>query len=274
MLLFLSTSKCGFLVCIFSLFSIMAGICLIFLGKTFLENPIIENDGIMQLYLIDYRVGFVSRALIGEIISWFTDTVTPTMVSIISTVAVAISLFLQAVFSSMVLRKALREKQMIMILFVAFLTLSPVAVVWNIKCLGLLDVYTLIAYYFYLFGTKTKAVAWITPFLIFLGLTIHYYFALTFLPGIIAMQFYFLCRENKRKGLSLFLFVVSCVVGLLATCYFVFCAKNVAKLSSDELFELMKTKWDGNFLRIYFVFINSNSSSEESFATFFAQKTK
>lgn len=35
-------------------------------------------------YLMNYDKGFVSRALVGEVISWFVDTVTPTVIDVVS----------------------------------------------------------------------------------------------------------------------------------------------------------------------------------------------
>ena len=146
------------------------------------DKPLITDDwGIIQLYLIDYRVGFVSRALIGEIFSWFTDTVTFTQISVVSYIAIGISLIMQSFLAALVLRKAIRENNTLMILLVGFLVCSPITITWNLSpwgssahVLGLFDVYALIIFFIYLFAAQSTTMFILSPFLVFLGMTIHY----------------------------------------------------------------------------------------------------
>ena len=66
----------------------------------YMDASSIQSD-YMTMYLLDYRVGFVSRALIGSIISLFTDHPTVRMVS---------SLFISAVLFSMLLISFLQAR--------------------------------------------------------------------------------------------------------------------------------------------------------------------
>ena len=255
---FLTEKRAGFFSLALFLFVIMLILCIVSLR----DKPLITDDwGIIQLYLIDYRVGFVSRALIGEIFSWFTDTVTFTQISVVSYIAIGISLIMQSFLAALVLRKAIRENNTLMILLVGFLVCSPITITWNLSpwgssahVLGLFDVYALIIFFIYLFAAQSTTMFILSPFLVFLGMTIHYFFALTFLPGIVALQFYFLCRDKTDRKPRLAFFVLTCAVGIITTIYFVFCAKNAAKISSDDLNNLMRSKWSGDFFQSYFEF--------------------
>ena len=77
-------------------------------GRFYLTSTVFAYfPSAVTYHLFDYSIGFISRALVGEIITWFTDTVSLALVLCISRVTVFMLFVLQSAVAALVFEKEL-----------------------------------------------------------------------------------------------------------------------------------------------------------------------
>ncbi len=199
-----------------------------------------------QLSLCDFSAGFVSRVIVGAVISLFCDTVTIKQMNVIACAAVLVSLLLFAVIIGAVLRKGLRERSFLPVLLAVVLMLDPIVVQSNYKFLGTLDVYTLIIFIITLctYGTPVFYIA--APVLSVLGMTVHYHYLFSFFPAVAALFVYdmFLSEKKSRRIRSTAGLFVTAAAGCGSFYWFVFMAKDHLKCTADEFCDRMVSRFD------------------------------
>ena len=198
---------------------------------------------ITQLYLIDYRVGFVSRALVGHVISLFTDKVSMALIVHLTHAALWISLILQAGLAAMAFKKAwLNKNGLLCALFLLF-ALSHHTVIPNVINFGVLDTYNLILVCFYIYLSDTKAGKWLAPLVCFTGIILHYEFVLAYLTLVLSVELYYIVQKRRGRGLRIFLFCLTVLGSAALTVYLTFFSKSHVKMTAEELAALMRAKF-------------------------------
>lgn len=199
-----------------------------------------------QFFLCDFSAGFVSRVIVGAVTSLFLDAVSIEQMTAIASTAVLISLVLLAVIIGAALRKGLKERAFVPVLFALVMTFEPVIVQSNYMFLGTLDVYSLIVFLLTLitYGTPLFYVA--APLLSLLGMTVHYHYMFSFFPAVIALFVYdtFLAEKKSRRVGSAAGLCVTAASGGSLFLYFVFFAKDHLQCTADEFYDLMVSRFD------------------------------
>ena len=199
-----------------------------------------------QFFLCDFSAGFVSRVIVGAVTSLFLDTVSIKQMTVIASAAVLMSLLLFAGIIGAVLRKGLKERAFVPVLFALVMMFEPVIVQSNYMFLGTLDIYSLIIFLLTLitYGTPLFYIA--APVLSLLGMTVHYHYMFSFFPVVIALFVYdtFLAEKKSRRVGSAAGLCVTAASGGSLFLYFVFFAKDHLKCSADEFYELMVSRFD------------------------------
>lgn len=196
-----------------------------------------------QFYLIDYSVGFVSRALVGHIISLFTNRVSFALIVRLTHIAVWISLALQAGLAALAFKKAwLLKSPLLCCLFVLF-ALSHHTVIPNVINFGVLDVYNLILAAFYIYLSDTRAGKWLAPLVCFTGIVLHYQFILAYLTLILSVELYYVVKTKKGRALRTALFCVTVLGSGALAVYLVLFSKSHVRMDAAELYDHMRSKY-------------------------------
>ena len=196
-----------------------------------------------QFYLIDYNVGFVSRALVGHVISLFTDKVSFALIVRLTHAAIWISLILQAGLAALAFKKAwLRKSPLLCVLFVMFV-LSHHTVIPNVINFGVLDVYNLILVCLYIYLSDTKAAYALAPLICFTGIILHYQFVLAYLTLILSIELFYICKNKKGRALRIAVFCFTLLGSGALTVYLVLFSKYNVKMTSAELYDYMCAKY-------------------------------
>ncbi len=197
-------------------------------------------------HLFDYSMGFVSRAFAGEIISWFTDTVSVKLVLTVSRITVFTVFLLQAGIAAAVCKKAFLKKNYILCAAAVAFAASPITAITFVYNLGLLDQYNLAIALLCFYIGDTKASPVLTPLLCAAGMLVHHEFAYTLLPAVLLIQFYYICAEPRlrRARIAGFTVTVCACVGL-AVCFLAF-EKDLLTMTEPELDAYLAGKFAEN----------------------------
>lgn len=227
-----------------------------------------RNEACTLLYLWDYKAGFTSRLLIGEIVGLFTTQITPSLIYNIAGISVLVSFVLHAFLGAAVLRKSIMKKEYIITLFTLVFLLHSLTSLQNIRIKGCLDTYIYILFLLWLYFFDSYFSVFSAPVLCFVCMLIHYSYIFTFMPAVLALMFYCIFNSEKRsKRIACAVsFGSGCAVTLSSFFYFVLFANDHLKMTSDELYDYMASKYaltpieeihvrnlfDGNlFFRVY-----------------------
>ena len=209
---------------------------------------------VMTLYLIDYRAGFISRALIGSIFGLFTQHITDRMVSHVLFVAALIAVLLYSFIQAILVKKALRVKDHATMLLSYLLFLNGFFWFNAFNTAGLVDIFMniLLALFLLCLESAGNLRYWLAPVVCFIGLLIHTAFFFTGVPVICAILWFDMLREGKPDRFRLSFLTLTCVVSIVLIVLFVFCTRQLVRMDEDALFDMMRKKYDGEVYTIYF----------------------
>ncbi len=207
-----------------------------------------------QFYLIDYSVGFVSRALVGHIISLFTNKISFVFILRLTRVVVWLSLILQAVIAAIAIKKAWLSKSPLLCVLFLFFAISPHTVIPNVINFGVLDTYNLLLAILYIYISDTRAAYIMAPVICFTGIILHYEFALAYLTAILSIELYHICAGKTGRKLRTAVFFLTAAGSAALTVYLVFFSKYHTKMDASELYDYMCSKYDAYDLRVWGVF--------------------
>ena len=196
-----------------------------------------------QFYLIDYSVGFVSRALVGHIISLFTDKVSFALIVRLTHIVLWISLALQAGLAALAFKKAWLQKSPLLCWLIVLFALSHHTVIPNVINFGVLDVYNLILAAVYVYLSDTKAGKWLAPLVCFTGIILHYQFVLAYLTMILSVELYYIVKNKKGRALRTALFCITVLGSGALAVYLVLFSKSHVKMDAAQLYDHMRAKY-------------------------------
>ncbi len=194
-------------------------------------------------YLIDYKVGFVSRALVGQIVSFFTNSVSVNLMLAIARTVTALSLAVRAGLAAGTFRRAFLKGSPLICVLCCYFVISPLTVMGYQIYLGFMDPYNMILTVLYLFVSGKKAAYILTPLICFTGIVLHYQFILIFLPLILSVELYYMCMDKKGRGLKIASLCVTVLGSAALTAYLMFFSKNGVTMNAEELYAYMCGKF-------------------------------
>ena len=205
-----------------------------------------KNEAGAFLYLLDYRVGFTTRLLVGAVLALFTDQITPTLIYQISGFSTLVSFLLHALLGGLVLRKSIAKKEYLIALFTLVFLLHSLTSLQNIRIKGCLDTYIYILFLLWLFFFDRYASVVTVPALCVICMLIHYSYIFTFMPPVLALMVYglFFCKKRAKRVLCGVSFAVGGAAVLALFGYFVFFANDHLNMTREELYAYMESKYE------------------------------
>ena len=195
----------------------------------------------IAIYLVDYNRGYMPRALLGEIISWFTDTVTLDLLFGISVVAAILLCVAIALFGGYLIKNTNQKNAVIAVL--AIMLGSPIFMPLFSSWIGLMDVYLLLLTFTAFAFNENKILRFSIPAIALVCTAIHHaYLFLYMVPLAIALLYdFFKNKKYIRDGLLCGVTYVS----LIAMGLFTVRTRSVNGFDSiDEIIDAALSKTD------------------------------
>lgn len=214
-----------------------------------------SNTDYMTFFLPDYRIGFVSRALVGSVIYLFTDHPTARMVSTMLFVTLFVSSLLFCFLQAALAKKALLSGDRATLLLSYLFFLNKVFWCNSFQELGLLDLFmTLLLQLFLLCIEHKRTVGyWIAPVVCFAGLLIHTAFFFAGFPVVAAILWFELLKSGRPGRSCAVFFTAVCVVSVALFVMFTIFPQEFVRVTPDELLSMLKEKYDGEIQDTYFI---------------------
>lgn len=200
-------------------------------------------EGTYQYYLCDYSCGFVSRVLIGAIVTHFTNSVSVELISAITSAADILTLVLNAVLIGVGIRYALKKRNNICFFLCLSALACPFISVWCSTNYGLLDVFLFLCFLLAAFFANTRLRIILPALFCALGMCIHYCFMFEFAPAILCVLFFgaFYSEKGKKSYAAGFAFAAIVSAGLFI--WFAVFANNYVKCTADEFNAMMYARF-------------------------------
>lgn len=153
------------------------------------------------LYLGDYSHGFMPRALLGEIFSWFTPTLSLDILCTVSFIVCLVLSTLVALIGGYLIKKA--EPKFAVTFLVAILVSSPIFMPLMSSWLGVVDIYlmsfTAIAFVL----NENKYTRYLVPVVMFVCFTLHQLYMFSYMVPLAIVLLYDFFKNKKyiRDGI-------------------------------------------------------------------------
>ncbi len=195
----------------------------------------------MLTYLGDYSHGYMPRAMLGEILSWFTPTVS---LELLWCVCVTVTVILIATISLLggkIIKTA--ENKTAVIAIVTTMIASPIFMPLMSSWIGIVDIYLILLTFFAFILNEKRFLRFLVPALMLLCVAIHHaYMFLYMVPLAIALLYD--CFRNKkyvRDGI----FCGVTYISLIAFALFTVTKRSASGFGSpEEMIDFMISKAD------------------------------
>ena len=214
------------------------------------------NTDFMTFFLPDYRIGFVSRALIGSLIYLFTDHPTVRTIAAVLYCTVFVSSVLFCFLQAVLAGKALRTSDYATLLLSYLFFLNKIFWWNNVQEIGMLDVFmTLLVQLYLLTVERRRTLGYIlAPVVCFAGLLIHTSFFFYGFPIVAAILWLELLKAGKPGRVCVAAFALACAVSVALFALFTIFPQDLVRVSPDELDMLLRQKYAGDIQDKYFIY--------------------
>ena len=190
-------------------------------------------------YLLTYEFGFTSRALVGSIVSFFTDHLTYRMIFNTGVISYLILISEIALLLGYIIRKSKPVERSAIIIFVALFLASPLSVTYLLGFhFARLDTYWIIITLLALFFLKRKFLIWTVPLLCAAAVCVHHGYMVTYMPALAIPMLYEIYKHNGSKK-SIAIFTSSCIAMIALFAFFQFYPTNIPFNSAAEFAEYL-----------------------------------
>ncbi len=196
--------------------SIFAALSMNFL--LFFTKDDMMSDILYPLHLVDLKIGFISRTLVGSISGLLWKNPTEGNIIFLQCTVVLITFFLTALFLAGCIKEADEKSGKSLFIISLIIAVFPYGFMTYLNLFELLDIYWVLTAVLILLVSDNKKAAFLIPVFIFTGLWVHYSFVLAFMPLIYVLCFN-KCIKEKTKTVYL-LTAVMIGVSVPATIYF------------------------------------------------------
>lgn len=192
-------------------------------------------------YLIDFSMAKTSRLLIGSFVKLLNPDPSPEWIAGFCAIVLMIVLLISSVMIGKVIRSSENTFKAHTLVIVAFLVTGMFTFSNFSLFLGFLDIWMFIIGLTAIVCINNKYLRWFVPVLCAVGVFVHNGFAITYFPLIALMTFYLSVTGEKKIANSV-IFLVSCVVVVVATLWVSVKGAETATVTYEQLFELLRNK--------------------------------
>ncbi len=206
----------------------------------FFTKDDLMSDIIYPLHLVDLRIGFISRTLVGSISGLLWKNPTEENIIFLQTAVVIITFSLTAVFLGGCIKKADKISAENLFIICLLVAVFPYGFMSYINLFELLDIYWVMSAVLCLLSSENKKTAFLIPVFIFTGLWVHYSFVFAFMPLIYVLCFSKMFSEKSKA--SYILTAVTVAVSVSLTLYFVSTCRNFNVMPFEDFIDYIIDK--------------------------------
>ncbi len=206
----------------------------------FFTKDDIMSDILYPLHLVDLKIGFISRTLVGSISGLLWEHPTENNIVFLQSTVVILTFFLTSLYLGKCIREAEGKNGQILFILSLIIAVFPYGFMSYINLFELLDIYWVMSAVIILLIADNKKAAFLIPVFIITGLWVHYSFVLAFMPLIYVLCFN-KCIKKKSKS-SYALTAVTVFISISATVYFLLTTHTLHYLTFDEFIDYIIDK--------------------------------
>ena len=186
------------------------------------EKHLISNVALTTRYMLTYEFGFISSALVGSIVSLFTDRLTTHMIFVIGLISFFVLIAQISILLGYIIRKGQQNERPAIIIFAILFLASPLSITYLLGYhFALLDTYWIIITLLALFFLKKNFFVWVVPLLCAVAVSVHQGYLVTYMPALAIPILYEIYKTNRSKK-SIAIFSSSCLVIITLFVFFQF----------------------------------------------------
>lgn len=217
-------------------FVIFIALCLISLFNFVLY----VDDYYFHFFLLDFSHGYMTRGFMGEIVSWFTDTVTRTTAVIFVSVALFFLNLVMSLLFGKLIKSCDSDFRKAVILIILSIIISPMNFIWLARNGMQADLY----FYLFTFASvlvlDNKILQWFIPAFGILATLFSVVYSVHCMTLIAIILLYRYSKEKKISNLLLCILTYAGIIGVAL--YAVSTRDNITYENSNELYEHMIAK--------------------------------
>lgn len=206
----------------------------------FFTKEDLMSDVLYPLHLVDLKIGFISRTLVGSISGLLWEHPTEGNIMFLQTAVVIITFFLTSVYLGKCIKTAKPESGRILFIVSLIIAVFPYGFMTFLNLFELLDIYWVMSAVLILLVSDNKKTAFLIPLFIFTGLWVHYAFVLAFMPLI-----YVLCINKcvKEKTKTAYVLTgITVAVSVPVTLYFMMTNRTFNVMPFEEFIDYIIEK--------------------------------
>jgi hypothetical protein len=210
----------------------------------FLTFSKVTDSNTRTAYLLTYEFGFNSQALVGSIISLFTEIVTGQMIYVVSVISYLILTIQISLILGMLIRHAQQELKSSTIVFSLLFLASPLSVTYLLGMnTGRLDIYWIILTLLALVFLKRPVLRWTIPLLCVGAISVHQGYMATYMPAL-AIPMLYEVFKSKFSKIYAAVFSFSCLALISLFVFFQFFPAHIPFDNAVDFADYLSAKSD------------------------------
>ncbi len=202
-----------------------------------------SNSQLYSLFLGDFSIGYCSRFIIGEIISWFKPTLTREWLSAFLRIVTFAVFAVVAHYTASTVTKTSQKNRTVVFLFAGIFLINPFSFTIHAGMIfEFLDIFCFAAMMMCIYFCESKYAIWLVPVCLIFGIFVHNAFLTAYLAPCLGFVIYFSITKYGKKKWTWLLFAVSVVLSFAAGIYTVAFANSTLKMTEPEVLEYLAYK--------------------------------
>ncbi len=218
--------------------SLFVVLCMNFL--LFFTKDNLMSDILYPLHLVDLKIGFISRTLVGTVTGLLWEHPTKDNVFFLHTAVTVLTFFLTALFLGKCIKNADKENGSNLFIISLIIAVFPYGFMTYINLFELLDIYWVLVAALCLLASNGNKASFLIPVFIIVGLWAHFSFVFAFMPLIYILCFYKCIKEKNRLTYALTAFMIA--VSIPATLYFLMTNRSFNVIPFEEFIDYIIAK--------------------------------
>lgn len=206
----------------------------------FFTKDDLMSDILYPLHLVDLKIGFISRTLVGSISGLLWEHPTENNIMFMHAAVTLLTFMLTAVYLGKCIKQADEESGKNLFLISLTVAVFPYGFMTYLNLFELLDIYWVLSAVLCLLVSDNKKTAFLIPVFIFTGLWVHYSFVLAFMPLIYVLCFNKCIKEKTKTAYLLTSLMVA--VSVPATLYFMLTNRTFNVIPFEEFIDYIIEK--------------------------------
>lgn len=210
----------------------------------YFTSPSNINRYIFTQYLVSYNLGFISRGLVGSILTLIFKNYTVHHIYSFITITNFVLIIMTSYFTAKVISKSNKKIREIVIVIAFFFIVNPsgLTYLFHFRNFGRLEIFSFILFFISIFVLfKNNNLVYLIPIISILNIMIYQTAIFLYLPIIIIIIFYIAIKDRSKK--HMIIFIITACFSIMAFLYIQIWGK-ITSIPYEEIVSIMWQKTD------------------------------